>query len=100
MQNEKSFKFLISICQVLEKNQVQFLIVGGTAVIAHGYYRPTIDHDGNVIDSPDFDIWFNPRFLNYQNLLNAFDELGLDTYEAREDVFPNPKTTFFRFRPQ
>ena len=73
MQDEKEFiQRLISICQILNNRSVQYLVVGGAAVSAHGFYRPTTDREGNVLDKPDFDFLFNPHYLNYRKLLNAF----------------------------
>jgi hypothetical protein len=30
---------ILWVCQILNKNDVQYLIVGGTAVAFHGYFR-------------------------------------------------------------
>jgi hypothetical protein len=30
---------ILRVCQILNKNGVQYLIVGGTAVAFHGYFR-------------------------------------------------------------
>ena len=30
---------ILRVCQILNKNDVQYLIVGGTAVAFHGYFR-------------------------------------------------------------
>ncbi|MDQ6608277.1 MAG: hypothetical protein M3Y85_00440 [Bacteroidota bacterium] len=100
MQDEKAIKILISLCQVLNKHKVRYLVVGGMAVNAHGYYRPTTDHDGNIIENPDFDFWFDPRYLNYTKLLDAFGDMGFDVVEFKEEDFPFPKSSFFRFKPQ
>lgn len=98
MQDEKSIQILLSLCTSLNQHHIQYLIVGGTAVNAHGYYRPTTERDGTVVDMPDFDFWFNPRYLNYQRLLDAFEDMGLDIGDAREEEFPFPKSSFFRFK--
>lgn len=101
MQDEQKFiRILVSLCQILNSRKVRYLVVGGAAVNAHGYYRPTTDRDGNAVDNPDFDIWFHPLYLNYQKLLNAFDDMGFDTSRFREELHPFPKSSFFRFKPE
>lgn len=99
MQDESFIQILLAICKTLNTYTVQYLIVGGAAVNAHGYYRPTTDREGNALDQPDFDFWFNPRHLNYRKLLDAFESMGLDIGDAREEEHPIPKSSFFRFKP-
>ena len=101
MQDEKEFiQRLISICQILNNRSVQYLVVGGAAVSAHGFYRPTTDRESNVLDKPDFDFWFNPHYLNYRKLLNAFEDMGFDLVRFKEEEHPFPKSSFFRFKPE
>jgi len=46
---------------------VRHIIVGGYAVIAHGYQRTT----------GDLDLWVEPTEANYKNLVEAFFAFGL-----------------------
>lgn len=101
MQDEAQFiQILVSLCRILNNRKVRYMVVGGAAVNAHGHYRPTTDRDGNAVDKPDFDFWFEPLYLNYMRLLDAFDDLGFDTSRFREEAHPFPKSSFFRFKPE
>ncbi|GAA0526299.1 hypothetical protein LX66_0460 [Chitinophaga japonensis] len=48
--------------QALNNHNVEYIVVGGYAVILHGYRRPT----------GDMDIWVNPTRENYEKLVKAF----------------------------
>jgi hypothetical protein len=86
----------VKVCNLLNKHSVEYLIVGGTAVALHGYQRYSRKSSGAVADKPDLDIWYNPTYKNYYNVLNALDELGVDVSKFREEKTPNPKKSFFR----
>ncbi len=88
---------ILSICSVLNKHVVQYMIVGGTAVALHGYFRFSTDISGIVINKPDLDFWYNPTYRNYFNLLNALEELGQDVKAFKQEQAPNPKKSFFKF---
>ena len=42
-------------CEILNKHEVEYLIIGGTAVAIHGYARPSMDPDGLYMDKYDID---------------------------------------------
>lgn len=101
MQDKQTFiQLLLYICRILNSRKVRYMVVGGAAVNAHGYYRPTTDREGNPMEKPDIDIWFQPTYLNYMRMLNAFDDLGFDTSRFREEAHPFPKSSFFHFKPE
>ena len=77
---------LVSICSLLNKHQVDYLVIGGVAVIFHGYTRATAD----------LDFWYKPTLDNFQKIIKAFKEYGIDVSELEEAVF-DPKKTFLRF---
>lgn len=52
----------------LADNQVDFILIGGYAVIYHGYVRTT----------GDMDVWVRPTNENKEKLLEAFRKLGFD----------------------
>ena len=66
----------------LNDNEVDYLLVGGYAVILHGYRRTT----------GDLDIWVNRTKENYKKLSDAFYEFGLPLLDMTEDNFLNSKT--------
>ena len=51
-----------NICELLNRHKVEYLVIGGIAVIAHGYPRST----------GDVDFWYRPTIENYLNLIAAF----------------------------
>ena len=61
----------------LNKNKVDYLLVGGYAVIIHGYRRST----------GDLDIWINPTLQNYKQLITACNEFGLPILDMTEENF-------------
>jgi hypothetical protein len=89
---------ILNVCSVLNKNLVQYLLVGGTAVALHGYFRYSRNDAGEVINKPDLDFWYNPTYENYFNLLNAIRELGQDVTEFENEKAPNPKQSFFKYK--
>ncbi len=88
---------ILRVCQILHKNGVQYLIVGGTAVAFHGYFRWSQNSTGAPTEKFDLDIWYNPTYDNYFNLLNALAELGQDVKEFFEEQSPNPLKSYFKF---
>lgn len=87
----------LEICKVLQKHSVQYLLIGGTAVGFHGYYRMSSQMDGTVSEKQDFDFWYSPTYSNYFNLLHALKDLGKDIQTFLEEQSPNPKKSFFKF---
>jgi predicted nucleotidyltransferase len=73
------------ICRVLNENEVDYIIVGGLAVIFHGYPRST----------SDIDFWYKPTVSNFQRLINSLDSLGVDTSDLKKLVF-DPLKTYLR----
>lgn len=88
---------ILDVCKALNKNTVQYLIVGGTAVAFHGYFRWSSNSSGELTDKFDLDIWYNPTYGNYFKLLNTLEQLGQDITEFREEQSPNPLKSYFRF---
>ena len=88
---------ILRVCQILNKNGVQYLIVGGTAVAFHGYFRWSQNSTGAPSEKFDLDIWYNPTYDNYFKLLNSLAELGQDVKEFFEEQSPNPLKSYFKF---
>lgn len=88
---------ILEVCKALNDYTVQYLIVGGTAVGFHGYYRDTTDNMGKSINKHDFDFWFNPTLENYYNILKAVKSLGRDVSRLETEIAPNPKKSFLKF---
>lgn len=62
-------KYYKDFIQLLNKHQVQYILVGGVAVHSHGYERYT----------GDVDLWVNPVVENMEKLFVAIREFGFDT---------------------
>ena len=88
---------ILQVCKLLNRNTVQYLIVGGTAVAFHGYFRWSHNLSENPTEKFDLDIWYNPTYDNYFKLLNTLAELGQDVKEFLEEQSPNPLKSYFRF---
>ncbi len=89
-------KSILRICKVLNKNAVEYLIVGGTAVALHGYFRLSTNISGQPSEKLDFDFWYHSTYNNYFKLLNALSELGQDVSVFKNEKSPNPKTSYFK----
>ena len=74
-----------NICELLNRHKVEYLVIGGIAVIAHGYPRST----------GDVDFWYRPTIENYLNLIAAFKDLAVDTSDLERLVF-DPWKSFLR----
>ena len=61
----------------LNKAEVEYILVGGYAVIYHGYSRTT----------GDLDIWVNPTTGNYNQLKRAFALFGMSLFDMTEEKF-------------
>jgi hypothetical protein len=73
----KDFKQFI---ELLNKNKVRYLVVGGYALAFHGFPRYTKDID--------FWVWVNQE--NAKNLVQALQEFGFSSLDLKEDDFLSP----------
>jgi hypothetical protein len=74
--------------QALNDNEVEYLLVGGYAVILHGYPRTT----------GDMDIWVNRTKTNYKKLVMAFMDFKMPVFDMTEENFlHHPSWDVFRF---
>jgi hypothetical protein len=72
----------------LNKQQVRYLLVGGFAVILHGYSRTT----------GDMDIWVERTPENYQRIKQAFLQFGMPVFDMTEENFlSHPNWDVFTF---
>ena len=63
--------------QALNNKKVEYVLVGGMAVVLHGYVRGT----------GDMDIWVNKTKTNYQHLVKSFHEFGMPVFDMSEEKF-------------
>jgi len=71
----------------LNKHHVQYVLVGGYAVILRGYSRST----------GDMDIWVNKTADNFRSLIIAIREFGLPAAAVPEDQFFSHQYDVFSF---
>jgi hypothetical protein len=87
---------LLTVCKLLNDYKVQYILIGGTAVALNGYYRHSINLAGELAEKPDIDIWYNPTYENYFNILKVIEQLGQDITEFKNEKTPNPRKSFFK----
>ncbi len=63
--------------RALNNNDVDYILVGGMAVILHGYVRTT----------GDMDIWVRKTKENYQLIVRAFHEFSMPVFDMSEEKF-------------
>jgi predicted nucleotidyltransferase len=83
----------LEILEFLIKHKVRFLLIGGYAVIIHGYRRTT----------GDMDLWLEPTNENKLLFINALRDLNFED-EALEHIqsldFREPQVLMFGEQPQ
>lgn len=73
--------------QCLNNADVEYILVGGYAVIIRGYSRST----------GDMDIWVNRTATNYEKLIKAISVFGLPTEALPEEKFFSDEFDVFSF---
>ncbi len=66
--------------ELLNKNSVKYLVVGGYALAFHGYPRYTKDID--------FWVWVNRA--NAKNIIKTLEDFGFSSLDLNEDDFLSP----------
>ncbi len=78
----------LDFIQALNKQKVEYLIVGGYAVIFHGYPRTT----------GDLDIWIHKTEKNYDRLVEAMADFRMPVFDmTKENFLHNPELDVFSF---
>ena len=66
--------------ELLDKNSVKYIVIGGYAVVYHGYVRST----------NDIDIWIDIRGDNVSKAIKALEEFGFSSLNIKAtDFSPN-----------
>jgi predicted nucleotidyltransferase len=87
--------FLIKVCLILNKHDVDYLVIGGAAVNYYGHNRVSGVELSNSKMKADLDFWYRPTIGNFSKLIKALGELDVDTTDLKEIVF-DPKRTFLK----
>lgn len=61
----------------LNKQEVEYMLVGGMAVILNGYVRTT----------GDMDVWVNKTKENYKKVVKSFHQFGMPMFDMTEEKF-------------
>jgi len=77
------------LLELLNKNEVEYLVVGGYAVIIYGYPRLTID----------IDIWVKPSFENSEKVIKTINEFGFKFDNLSREDFDNHDNVIQLGRP-
>jgi hypothetical protein len=72
----------LELLKLLDEEKVEYLIVGGYAVAAHGH--PRFTHD--------LDIWVNPTLSNGKKVVAALDKFGFGSLGLKPSDFVPPDT--------
>jgi len=72
----------IELCRLLSAHRAEYLVVGGQAVIAHGYPRLT----------KDMDLWVRPTAANGSLVLAALAAFGAALDGLTPEQFEDPRT--------
>ena len=97
LASNKLIESIIDVGRTLNNRQVEYIIVGGTAVAYYGYFRHSVTMAGVPTDRPDVDIWYNPSYSNYFKLLDALADLGQNMSRYKREQSPNPRKSFFKY---
>ncbi|MBX9851110.1 MAG: nucleotidyltransferase [Cytophagaceae bacterium] len=79
----------VDFIKLLNKHEVEYILIGGMAVNVYGYSRPT----------GDMDIWINPINENGQKLIKAISEYGYNTEELEYKNFEETDVFFLGRAP-
>ncbi len=72
----------IELCRLFGARGVEYLLIGGQAVVAHGYPRLT----------KDMDLWLRPSLENGELVLSALADFGAQLVEFDARRFTDPET--------
>ncbi len=86
---------LQKVSSMLNKHEVDYIIVGGVAVGYYGYTRVSIITTQKPELKTDLDFWYRPTLANFTKLTNALIELGIDSGQLEQIVF-DPNRTFLK----
>ena len=91
---EENIKQLDDIIKSFNKNDVEYLIVGGTAVHLHGHHR--ISHNLPLNINFDYDFWYKPTLSNWLKLVKALKVIQPLAGPQLESKVFRPETAYFR----
>ncbi len=73
--------------KAFNNQEVEYILVGGMAVILHGYVRTT----------GDMDVWVKKTSDNYKRIVKAFNEFRMPVFDMMEENFLSDKFDVWMF---
>lgn len=73
--------------KAVNDKEVEYILVGGMAVILHGYVRGT----------GDMDLWVNKTEANYKKIVKAFNAFGMPVFDMTMDSFMGETSDVWSF---
>ena len=86
---------LQQVAASLNRNEVDYMLIGGVAVSFYGYQRGTMITFVKPEMKTDLDFWYKPTNENFVKLVKALGELEVDTSNLEKIIF-DPKKTFLK----
>ncbi|MFM7329145.1 MAG: hypothetical protein ACKO3B_10480, partial [Bacteroidota bacterium] len=83
---------LLRVCAELNSNGVEYLVIGGAAVNHCGFSRPSGIGGQHAHLKVDLDFWYNPTENYFERLINALEDLEIDTEDLQTIVFDKKRT--------
>jgi predicted nucleotidyltransferase len=92
MISEEITRYLIKVCKILNSNHVEYMVVGGAAVSHYGFNRPSGIGSYHSNLKADLDFWYKPTIENYEKIIQALDEMQIDTSDLKKLIFDKDHT--------
>ncbi|MEQ8562108.1 MAG: hypothetical protein RLO17_14185 [Cyclobacteriaceae bacterium] len=94
MDLSKNIQHLDNIIKAFNDNDVDYLLVGGTAVILHGHMRGSHNLPRNI--EFDYDFWYKPLLSNFLKLSSAIKQMQPESTPYLEKIVFNPEKAYIR----
>ncbi len=94
MDLEKNIGYLDKIIKVFNDNNVDYLLVGGTAVILHGHMRGSHNLPRNI--DYDYDFWYKASLTNFLNLVKAIKDIQPEAAQELDQIVFRPEKAYLR----
>lgn len=94
MDLDNNIGYLDNIIKVFNDNNVDYLLVGGTAVILHGHMRGSHNLPRNI--EFDYDFWYKASLSNFSNLVEALKQIQPAAGKELDHIVFRPEKAYLR----
>jgi len=91
---DKNISYLDYIIEVFNNNSVDYLLVGGTAVILHGHMRGSHNLPKNI--EFDYDFWYKASLSNFLSLIEALKNIQPESSKKLDKIVFMPEKAYLR----